>query len=343
MTSMGRRATAQDVANLAGVSRSSVSLVLNGHGDGNIAPAKQAAIVEAARQLNYRPNALALSLRSRRTRTLGVITWQGESGFPEVLLHAGGKTATAAGYISILMDTANDPVIEAQALTLMLDRQVDAFIVVAPELVDYRPSELLVGTPTMLVNCVDPEGRTSSITPDEFGAAECATRILINRGHRRIALLTDDAPTAQIQARVAGVHSASKAAGLSPRVLVADRPDIQQGAWLTRNALTGPEPPTGLVCTRERLALGAVLAATELQVAIPEALSVISLEDGEQLAPNLVPPLATMQRPDRAMAEQALAVLLRELNSDDGDGEIRHLSFTCPPDLRGSTGPAPPV
>ena len=340
---MARRATAQDVANLAGVSRSSVSLVLNGHGDGNIAPAKQAAIIDAARQLGYRPNTLALSLRNRRTRTLGVLTWQGESGFPEVLLHAGGETATAAGYLSILMDTANDPVVEARAVTTMLDRQVDAIVVVSPELVDYHPSELLADTPTVLINCTDPEGRTSSVTPDEFGAAQCATNILINHGHRRIALLTDDAPTAQIQARVAGVHSAARLAGITPSVLVADRPDIQQGARLTREALTAPQPPTGLVTTRERLALGAVLAATDLQVAIPGALSVISLEDGERLAPNLVPPLATMQRPDRAMAEQALAVLLRELTSEDGDGKVRHLSFACPPDLRGSTGPAPPA
>ena len=65
------------MADLAGVSRSSVSLVLNGRGDGNMSAAKQVAILEAARQLNYRPNAVALSLRSQRTWTLGVLTWRG--------------------------------------------------------------------------------------------------------------------------------------------------------------------------------------------------------------------------------------------------------------------------
>ena len=63
-----RKATAQDVADLAGVSRSAVSLVLNGRGQGNIAPDKQQAIIDAARQLNYTPNAVALSLRNRRSR-----------------------------------------------------------------------------------------------------------------------------------------------------------------------------------------------------------------------------------------------------------------------------------
>jgi transcriptional regulator with XRE-family HTH domain len=64
-----RKATAQDVADLAGVSRSAVSLVLNGRGQGNIAHDKQQAIIDAARQLNYTPNAVALSLRNRRSRT----------------------------------------------------------------------------------------------------------------------------------------------------------------------------------------------------------------------------------------------------------------------------------
>ena len=75
---MARKATAQDVADLAGVSRSAVSLVLNGRAQGHIARHKQQAIIEAARRLNYTPNAVALSLRSRRTRTIGVLIWPGD-------------------------------------------------------------------------------------------------------------------------------------------------------------------------------------------------------------------------------------------------------------------------
>lgn len=333
---MARRATAQDVADLAGVSRSSVSLVLNGHGAGNISARKQTAIIEAARQLAYRPNALALSLRSRRTWTLGVLTWPGRSGFPEALLHAAGETATAAGYLSILMDTHNQPEHESRAVTTLLDRQVDAFVVVAPELVEYHPPEAMVGVPMVLINCVDPERRVTSVAPDEFGAAQCAAQILLDRGHRRLALLTDDVPTAQIRDRVAGIRLALDTAGLVPEMLIADQPDIQQGASLTRQVLSQPDPPTGLISTRERLGLGAVLAATAVRVSVPDDLSIVSLEDGERLAAHLVPPLATVQRPDRAMAEQAVALLLSQLTSGER-GEVRQLSFVCPPDLRAST------
>ena len=69
---MQRKATAQDVAKLAGVSRSAVSLVLNGHGDGNIASESQERIRQAAKELNYKPNAVALSLRNQRTSVIGI-------------------------------------------------------------------------------------------------------------------------------------------------------------------------------------------------------------------------------------------------------------------------------
>ncbi len=337
---MARRATAQDVADLAGVSRSSVSLVLNGRAEGNISAAKQVAIIEAARQLSYRPNALALSLRLQRTHTIGVLTWPGGRGSPGGLLHAAWVSAAAAGYLLLLMDVGKDREHEVRAVTTLLDRQVDGFIVVAPELIEYRPLEAMAGTPTVLVNCVDPERTVTSIAPDEFEAAANATRILIELGHRRIGLLTDDAGTVEVRDRVAGVHAELATAGLPAPTMLPARRDIQSGASQTRQALLSSEPPTGLVCTHERLALGAVLAAAELGIGIPTDLSLVSLEDGEHLAAELVPPLTTVQRPDRGMADEAVRMLVRELDGVTGP-DVRQLSFVCPPRQRASTGPVP--
>lgn len=336
---MGRRVTAQDVADLAGVSRSSVSVVLNGRAQGNISAAKQQAIIEAARQLNYRANALALSLRSQRTHTLGVLSWRGGPGSPAELLHAAWVSATDAGYLLIMMDTTHDPAHELRAVTTLLDRQVDGFLVVAPELAAYRPLEAMVGTPTVMVNCVDPDRTVTSVIPDEFGAGFTAAEILIERGHRRIGLLTDGAETIQSLDRVAGVRAALLRADLPGPTLLLSGRDARSGAARTREALLAALPPTGLVCTHERLALGAVLAAAELGIDIPGTLSVVSLEDGESLAADLLPALTTVERPDRAMVDQAVRVLVAELNGTT-DPDVRQLSFVCPPKLRGSTGPA---
>jgi len=333
---MARRATAQDVANLVGVSRSSVSLVLNGRSDGNISAVKQRAILEAANQLNYRPNTLAQSLRSSRTFTLGLLTWMGRSGLPQLMLHMASEKATAAGFASIWMDIGRDPAQEAKAISSLLDRQVDAVLVVAPELVAYEPPEALAGTRTLLVNCHDPERRVTSVVPDEFAGAGRAAHILLDRGHTRIALLAEDDPAAQLRDRVTGVRAALAGAG-QPPPLVIPAADLRSGTTAIRAVLRRPGAPTAVICTRERLALATVLAATELQLRIPDDLSLISLEDGEQLAPDLVPSVATIQRPDIAMAEQAVALLLQELTSEQ-DAAVRQLSFVCPPQLRASVG-----
>ena len=160
-----RKATAQDVADLVGVSRSAVSLVLNGRAQGHIARDKQQAIVDAARQLNYTPNAVALSLRSRRTRTIGVLTWSGAVGFAERMLHATLQTATRAGYLLIFMDMADDRDHQSHALATLRDHQVDALLVIAPDLIAYRPVEPMSTIPTILVNCVDPGAGVASIVP----------------------------------------------------------------------------------------------------------------------------------------------------------------------------------
>ena len=103
---MTRRATAQDVADLAGVSRSAVSLVLNGRGAGNIAADKQALIIAAAQQLNYTPNTVALSLRSRRSATIGVVTDAiATSAFGGQLLEGAADVAVAHGYLLLVIDT----------------------------------------------------------------------------------------------------------------------------------------------------------------------------------------------------------------------------------------------
>jgi LacI family transcriptional regulator len=329
------RPTAQDVADLAGVSRSSVSLVLNGRGDGNLRADKQVAILEAARQLNYRPNAVALSLRSQRTLTLGVLTWRGNSGFPQEMLHSTLETANAAGYLTLFMDTPDGQDFEHRAVSALLDRQVDAILVVAPELVEYPIPEILGSVQKILINCADPEATVTSIVPDELGAAACAAQILIDHGHTRIALLSDMAPTSQARDRSAGVHQALADAGLAaPRVYRAGA-TIQAAFALARQALQSDQRPTALVCSRERHALGALLAVRDLGLDVPTDVSLISLDDGEGLASDLVPVLATVQRPDRAMAEQAVALLLHEINSP-GAHDVRQLSFACPARLGAS-------
>jgi LacI family transcriptional regulator len=330
-----RRATAQDVADLAGVSRSSVSLVLNGHGEGNIAPAKQRLILDAAERLNYRPNAVALSLRSQHTRTIGVLTWPGAAGTSaSLILSAALRTATEAGYLLIFMDTGGDEEVESRALTTLRDRQVEALLVIAPELTDYQPPEMMLSVPTILVNCADPQAGVTSVVPDEAGAGACAAQILVDAGHTRIGVIAGPAESVQTRLRVAGCRQVITTELAAPVQFVAGR-DVASAAVAARTVLTQAEPPTALICAHERLAVGAALAAAQLQLDVPGDLSLVSLEDGEQLACQLNPAITTIERPDRAMAEQAVTMLLDRLTRE-AEFSVKQLAFVCPPAHRDS-------
>jgi LacI family transcriptional regulator, galactose operon repressor len=331
---MARRATAQDVADLVGVSRSAVSLVLNGRAEGNIAAHKQRAIIEAARKLNYTPNAVALSLRSQRTRTIGVITWSATNGLPVRMLQASLLAATARGYLLIILDVSGGVEEQDKALSILQDRQVDALLVIAPELVDFRAAEQMINVPTLLVNCADPEGGLTSLLPDETGAAATAAQLLIEAGHSKIGLLTDPPDTIENRLRLAGVQEALVRAELEALVQLCDGRDTESGCRAAEDLLSGPERPTGLICTHECLALGAVLAAARLGLRIPDDLSLVSLDDGERLAGQLVPPLTMVERPDAVIAQQAVAMLLDWLRGVEQP--VRQLSFVCPTALRES-------
>ena len=333
---MAHKATAQDVADLAGVSRSAVSLVLNGRAQGHIARHKQQVIIEAARRLNYTPNAVALSLRSRRTRTIGVLVWPGASGFSMPMLHATLESATAAGYLLIFMDTANDRDHQNRALATLHDRQVDALLVMAPDLISYSPVEVMSTIPTILVNCVDPNAGLTSIVADEYGAGCAAARVLIQSGHTSIGVVSGPSDAMQSRLRVAGIEQTAEAAE-TRRVVDPDRCQSRYQRRLRRGpyAAAAQPRPTALICTHERLAVGAVLAAANLGVRIPADLSLVSLDDGEHLAAQLVPRLATIERPDRAMAEQAVTMTLERFE-DETERSIQQLTFSCSPILRDS-------
>jgi LacI family transcriptional regulator len=329
-----RKATAQDVADLAGVSRSAVSMVLNGRGQGNIARDKQLAIIEAARQLNYTPNAVALSLRNQRSRTIGVLTWPGAGGFAARMLHATLQAATSAGYLLIFMDTANDRDHQSRALATLHDHQVDALLVIAPDLIEYRPVEVMSSIPTILVNCLDPDASVPNIVPDERGAGSAAARVLIEAGHTCIGVIAGPSDAMQSRLRLAGIQAAAAEQMTLSVQTVPDR-DIGSGFDAARTLLRAPGAPTALICTHERLAVGARLAASDLGLAIPTDLSIVSLDDGELLASRLVPPLTTIERPDRAMAEQAVTMTLQSLDENTG-GSNRQFSFNCPAASRDS-------
>jgi LacI family transcriptional regulator len=214
------------------------------------------------------------------------------------------------------------------------DRQVDALLVIAPDLSEYRPVEVMSATPTILVNCFAPHGGLTSIVADEYAAGAAAARVLIDAGHRSIGVLTGSLDAMDSRLRLEGIEATVAAQRIGISVQRAADQDIKSGFAAASALAARPSAPTALICIHERLALGATLAAASLNVDIPTELSLVSLEDGEQLASQLVPRLTTIERPDRAMAEQAVTMTLQRFDADSES--ISHLSFSCSAALRDS-------
>ena len=344
---MLRKATSQDVADLAGVSRSAVSLVLNGRGDGNIAADKQALIIEAARKLNYTPNAVALSLRSRRSATIGVVTdWIATTAFGGKLLQGASDVAAAAGYLLLVIDTQNSSERERDAFERLQNRQVDGFLFAAQSLRSYEPGDELRIAPGALANCFDPDDRVAAFVPDEVNGSKSATQHLLDQGHRDIVLFKGVPEAVASGLREQGFAEAMIEAGLPVPAPVPTGWDIDKGYAAAMQVLTGPGPlPTAILCANDRSAVGAVLAAAQLGLSVPGDLSVVGYDDDENVAPYLVPALTTVRLPHREMGERAMQVLLdavldpAPLPPTANRGQQPRVQLECPLVVRDSVAP----
>ena len=348
---MNRKATALDVAKRAGVSRSAVSLVLNGRGDGNVAKESQDRIRLAAQELNYSPNAIALSLRNQRSRVIGIVSDEVVvSPFDGNIIGGADDVARSRGFVTVVMDTERDAARDASAIETLLDRQVDGLMYVTVGLKPLDVPHGMLRVPSVLANCYDssPKPQLHHVIPDEITGGRDATEHLLQLGHRDIALLAgaEESPAAPL--RVEGYRDAFAAAGLSVR---ADRItmagwDIDAGFHGAMKLLDGVSPaerPTAIMCANDRLAVGVALAAARLGLSIPADLSVMGYDDEARIADTMVPALTTMALPLREIGRAAMTTLLDTIEGVSAGMEDTSVETMVPCQLviRESTGPAP--
>jgi len=354
---MNRKATALDVAKRAGVSRSAVSLVLNGRGDGNVAKESQDRIRRAALELNYSPNAIALSLRNQRSRVIGILSDEVVvSPFDGNIIGGADDVARSRGFVTVVMDTERDAARDASAIETLLDRQVDGLMYVT---VGLKPIEIphgMLRVPSVLANCYDdqPEPHLHHVIPDEVAGGREATEHLLELGHRDIALLAglEDSPAAPL--RVQGYRDAHAAAEIpvrEDRIFMAGW-DIDAGFRGAMKLLDGVSPadrPTAIMCANDRLAVGVTLAAARLGLSVPEDLSVMGYDDETRIADTMVPALTTMALPLREIGRAAMTTLLDAIEGTDEiegadeseKGTAVETMVPCRLVVRESTGPVP--
>lgn len=330
----------KDVADRAGVSSSTVSLVLSGKHDA-IPEVTRRRVLDATAELGYRRNALAAGLRRQTSDTIGFI-----SDLIATTPHAGAMVQGAqdaawkVGKVLLMINTGGDPAVEHRAIEAVLARQVDGLVYAAMYHRFIDPPPALHEVPAVLLDARSADLTLSSVAPDEEGGAYAATSHLLDAGHRRIAYLQSASPIPAAEERLRGYRAALAARGLafdaslvSPGV--AEHPGGFEAATVL---LARPDRPTALFCFNDRMAAGAVHAAHRLGLSVPGDLSLVGFDNEELVAPLIEPPLTTVQLPHYEMGRWAVEHLLDAVSGDSAGRPEQH-RIRCPLVVRESVAP----
>jgi LacI family transcriptional regulator len=317
---VNKRPTLADVAERAGLSKTAVSLVLNNRPGSRLSEDAVARIHEAARELNYRPNPAARSLRLGRTGTIGFISdevtvTRFASAMIRGLLDVGDEHDQGV----LIAETGDHPKQLAKALESMVDRRVDGLVFgsLTARLLDLPelPPEMRAVTVNSMSASVP-----SAVLPAEDDAGYAVARQLLDAGHGGGIAIIGNAPKARRDPRISvtigrrfdGIHRALDEAGATP-VAVADFEiwEPWNGYDGTRAVLESGAPVTALLCLNDRVAFGAQQVLAEKGFRVPDDVSIASFDDDE-IASYMRPALTTARLPYEEMGRRAMEIVLDE-------------------------------
>jgi LacI family transcriptional regulator len=334
MASQQRRTTITDVATLAGVSIATASKALNGRSQ--VRAETRQRVLQAAEELAFQPNALAQSLISGQTRTVGLLTSDsvGRFGIPVLL---GAEDAFGADEMAVLLCNARgDAIREQHYVRTLLARRVDGIIVVG-ESTNPRPS-ISRGLPVPVVYAYAPSDDPTDVSfvPDDVEGARTAVEHLLTIGRRHIAHITGPTHYQAARDRAAGTLGALAEAGLP---LAGGQ--VFYGAWSQRwgrqaaeIVLTADPEIDAVVCGSDQIAAGFIEAARERGHRVPESIAVVGYDNWEVLSAETRPPLTTIDMNLEVLGRTAAQHLFAAIDGRATAGVHR---MTCHLTIRDST------
>jgi DNA-binding LacI/PurR family transcriptional regulator len=309
---MSRPPVMADVARLAGVSHQTVSRVLNDHP--NVRPHTRERVLDAIRELAYRPNAAARTLVTRRTNTLGVITADTNTMLygPASMLYGFERAAHDAYFVSVASLPALDRDSMLEAVDRLVGQGIEGIIVIATHdtavaALAHVPAEV----PLVAVGC-GTRASVTSVAIDNSAGAAAATRHLLSLGHQTVHQVAGPASCLDAKERVDGWRRVLLDAGLTP-------PEVLQGDW---SACSGYEVGgrlasmpglSAVLCANDAMALGVMRALGERGLRVPDDVSVTGFDDVPE-AGFYMPPLTTVRQDFDEVGRLALSTLVDRMS-----------------------------
>ena len=341
---MRQRNTLDDVARLAGVGKVTVSYVLNGRAtQARISPQTSERVMAAARELDYRPNALARMLLQKRTDTIAVVFqyadyFRSSSSFIADAMRGVCDGCVEAGVDLMLPTTsASDLLAEADALT---DGRVDGALVLRDE--HDEMMELLIARkfPVVLFFSRSEDPSLPFVDLDNFMGGKLATKHLIDLGHRRIAMIRGSINSVSSNDRYSGYLNALESAGIKANqdfVLG----DFAEAPQAFRELMNRPDRPTAIFSWSDDDAFARIKQLSEMGLQVPDDVSVVGF-DSSAACERISPALTSVSQPIVEMARRATQLLVEVVKGEPLSGP-RQIVFSPKLDVRGSTSPYAPL
>lgn len=309
-------ATIKDVALRAGVSVTTVSHVVNE--TRHVSAEVRERVEGAIRDLGYVPSAVARSLKSNNTRTVGMLIPNSSNPYFAEIVRVVEDRCYAAGYTLVLCNTDDEPRRQGVYLQVLSERRIDGLIVVSTG-DDASVAKLLRGLrmPVVLVDREIDDPACDLVESAHMHGGLLATRHLVSLGHTRIACIGGPAGLAPSEQRIEGWRMGLAEAGLSPAAGVAELlwhgGFTSQGGYEAMHAIARTaSPPSAVFVCNDLMAIGALRAAHESELRVPDALSVVGFDDIE-LSSFTSPPLTTVAQPKARIGALAVDMLLERI------------------------------
>lgn len=342
----GKRVTLKAVAEHIGLSPATVSVVLNRSPVADSIPQEtKDRVLQAARELNYRPNYLARSLRGKRSFSIGVLVPEISEGYASGVMSGIEEHLVECGYFYLMASHRSRKDLLEEYLKQLEDRSVEGFILLATQLDSAPP------LPTVVVSGHQRQPGVTNVVIDHDLAARFALAHLADLGHRRIAFFRGAEGNADAEERWRSIRETAGSLELEIRpelslqlvgesygAVFSPEQGYNEGHIYGRKLLDAGADFTALFAFNDVSAIGAMRAFLDAGLRVPEDVSVVGFDDILSAAFQN-PSLTTVRQPLRRMGETAGEILVQRLAGKDSYPDF----VTIEPELvvRASTGPAP--
>lgn len=310
-----------DIAKEAGISVATVSRVING--TANVSPETAARVQAAIAKFNYQPNVWGRRLRQQASRTILVFVPNIRNPYYASIVTGIEETARRMGYGTTLCITNNDKSRESEFKELLQNGHADGAIFLYIDMQNTEIPKLAKTFP--IVQCCEYclDESVPHISIDNYSASKQVMQYLISTGHKAIGFVGTQNHYMSSEERLRGYKSALEEVGLKVdlnRIAFADDDyNFKSGIRAARALLAQSDKPTAIFCISDVLALGAIRAAEEMGLKVPEEVSIVGFDDVEY-ASMFKPMLTTVSQPGYSLGKSSAELLIKKIKNDATDG-----------------------